>query len=130
MYYHCPLYYFPAYLQNYPPNYAPQLSPARQYPPVDTKILSQSAKTFKTLLKQGELLIDKFADREFSHQMMDAAQKGEQTEVDRLIQSVEGVTVPVKVRYTPSGVQIDITAPQEGEGKDCCTLTITLKWGS
>lgn len=128
MYYLYPSYYSPVYLQSYPPIYYPRLSPAEQYPPIETAIFSKSVKAFKNLLKQGELLIDQFADTTFANKMMDAAQKGEQKEVDRLIQSIQGLTAPVKVRYTPSGVLIDITAPHKGEGGNCCTLTITLKW--
>jgi hypothetical protein len=128
MYFYYPLYYVPAYLQNYSIVDGPNFLKMRQYPPVDTETFSQSAKTFKTLLVQGGILIDRFADKDFSYQVMDAAQKGEHTKVDRLIQSVDGLTVPVKIHYTPSGIQIDISTPPESEEANCCTLTITLKW--
>lgn len=128
MYYFYPCYDFPFYLQRYPQIYYPRQAPSQQYPPIETATFSQSVEAFKKLLKQGELLIDQLADQRFSKKVMDAAQKGEQKEVDHLIQSINGLTAPVKVRYTPTGIQIDVTAPREGEEGNCCTLTITLKW--
>lgn len=128
MYYLYPCYHFPVYRQTPPPIFYHSYSPVRDYPPVDTTTFSQSVKAFKILLKQGELLIDKFADTDFSYKVMDAAQKGDKTEVDRLVASITGLTDPVKVNYTPSGVQLDITAPHEQKGGDCCALGITLKW--
>ena len=127
MYYVYPL-YFPVYQHSHLPIFYPYFSLSREYPPIDTTIFSNSVKAFKNLLEQGELLIDKLADTDFSFKVMDAAQKGNKTEVDRLIASITGLTASVKVNYTPTGVQLDITAPHEGKEGDCCTLRIMMKW--
>lgn len=110
----------------YNPFPLPRQSP---YPPVDTTQLSQSVEEFQILIQQGEILLDRLGDTAFSHRLMEAAQVGNQSEVNRLIDSIEGLYVPVQTTYTPSGVIFDLQSPSINQGANCCTLNITLKWG-
>jgi hypothetical protein len=98
----------------------------RQYPPVDTQILSQSVIAFRKLMRDGGLLLNKLSEHRFAYQLMSAAQAGNRQEVDRLIKSI-GIGSIIKTTYTPSGVMftIDPNVP----GTACCTLTMYLKWG-
>ncbi|WP_059103690.1 hypothetical protein [Shouchella shacheensis] len=114
--YHCPAFYN-------------RFLPLRQYPPVDTTKLSQSVKEFRELMQQSERLLDRLGDTEFAYTLMEEAQQGNQSEVNRLIRSIAGLTVPTEVRYTPSGIIFDLQSSAFSEGSDCCTLRMTLKWG-
>src|SRR5699024_3581126 len=109
--------------------YQSPYAPMRPYPPTDPTILSETVKEFQTLMQQSELLLNKLSDTDYSTELMDAAQEGNQTEVDRLIQSINALHVPVQIRYTPSGVIFNLESPAVSQGANCCRLEITLKWG-
>lgn len=129
------LYLYPVYGQNsyysyyLQPPLQTQLLKNRQYPPVDTTMLSQSIKEFKILMNQGEILLNRLSDTAYAKKLMEAAQHGNQSEVDRLIDSISGLHVPVQTNYTPSGTIFKLQSPAIAEGANCCTLDITLKWG-
>ena len=127
--YHHP-YYFQANLQvPYTTVYMPSILPPRTYPPVDTKIFSESIKSFRLLMEQGSILLDRLGNHPFSHKIMSAAQQGNQAEVNRLIHSL-GLKVPVKTSYTPTGVNFELTTQTNPAAPvSCCTLTINMKWG-
>ncbi|TFJ93289.1 hypothetical protein [Lentibacillus salicampi] len=129
MYY--PPYDHPAYHQNqYHTNiFNNRFLPSRQYPPVDTEMLSQSLNEFQILIHQGEILLDRLNDTQYAVQLMQAAQQGNQSEVNRLIDSIDGLYVPTQTTYTPSGVIFELQSPAVSQGANCCTLKITLKWG-
>lgn len=124
-------YYYPAYptithFPVLPMNY--QIP--RTYPSVNTQIFSQSIKSFRLLMAQGSILLDRLSNVQFARQLMTAAQKGNQGEVDRLIKSL-GLKVPVITKYTPSGVNFELVTPTSPNNPtNCCTLTINMKWGS
>ncbi|WP_077325238.1 hypothetical protein [Virgibacillus siamensis] len=103
---------------------------ANEYPPVDTTILAQSVKEFQVLMHQGGILLEQLSLSEYSSKIMTAAQVGNQTEVDRLVYSIEGLYVPVKTRYTPTGVNFHLQSPAVSQGGNCCGMKITLKWGT
>ncbi|WP_174612865.1 hypothetical protein [Virgibacillus ihumii] len=113
----------------HPPIFHNPFSSSRQYPPVDTTILSQSVKEFQVLMQQGGILLERLSDTAYSEKIMEAAQLNQQAEVDRLVQSIEGLYVTVKTSYTPSGVIFKLQSPAFEQGGNCCTLNITLKWG-
>lgn len=100
-----------------------------EYPPADPTILSQSVEEYQVLIQQGEILLNKLSNTTYARELMEAAQQGHQAEVDRLIQSIEGLHVPVQTEYTPSGAIFNLQSPAVSEGAECCTLNITLKWG-
>ena len=119
MYYH--QYYYP-YLQSQMNRQPPQ----QQYPPVDTSIFGHSVSSLQKLALESSTLLKMFADPNFSHSLMTAAQAGNQMKVDSLIKSI-GISTPVTVEYNPDGILL--TMPAQTQGSECCTLTMFLKWG-
>ncbi|WML38309.1 hypothetical protein RCG19_13890 [Neobacillus sp. OS1-2] len=116
-----PLPPYPTYLAGYPI--------PRTYPPVDTKIFAGSVKSFRLLMEQGSILLDRLGDTGFAKKMMSAAQQGKNTEVDQMIKSI-GLKVPVITKFTPSGVNFNLTTqPTQQHPHNCCTLTVAMKWG-
>ncbi|MBT2654884.1 hypothetical protein J7E81_06410 [Bacillus sp. ISL-18] len=128
------MYYNPFYYPAIPPNqvyptYTLNAPIPRMYPPVDINIFETSVKTFRLLMAQGSILLDRLGDAQFSRKVMSAAQQGKQTEVDQLIKSI-GLRVPVQSRFTPTGVNFTLaTHPSQLQSVNCCTLTIAMKWG-
>lgn len=121
MYYSRGYYLGPVYPYGY---YSPYAIP-RPYPPVDTHIFSESVVSIRPLIKQAAILLDRLDDHVFSLHLMQAAQTGNQREVDRLIKAI-GLTAQVKTTYTPSGVEFLLQQPTGiGQG----SLTVTMKWG-
>ena len=130
-------YYQPAGMRSVPEQYVPtshyydayqpwDLSDPRQYPQVDIGQLEDSVSRFQKLIKQAELLINRLANsREFSTQLMSAAQKSDKNKVNQLIRST-GVTIKIKTTFTPTGIRI-ILDNSEAEG-GCCDLMIALRW--
>lgn len=125
------LYHIPIYqpMYHFPDIHHFQFPSMRAYPPVNPTILSQSVKEFQILMQQSELLINKLSDTAYSTKLMEEAQQGNQSEVDRLIKSIDGLYVSIQIHYTPSGAIFDLQSPAVGQGADCCTLRMTLKWG-
>ncbi|MBP1964790.1 hypothetical protein [Paenibacillus aceris] len=126
-----------AYL-NYQPYYSPYESwdrttamghnpyEHRDYPAIDSKILSQSLTASQHLLKDASLVIQKLADPAISHELMKYAQQGNQKEVDRIIHSFGSKSLIV-TSYSPSAVKFAIDP--HTDGMPCCEVTLMLKWG-
>ncbi|KIL51806.1 hypothetical protein [Jeotgalibacillus soli] len=112
MYYQNPYYQFPINRQ--------------QYPPVDVTTFEHSVKAFQVTVVEAGTLLKKFAEPQFAHRIMSAAQTGNHKEVDSLIKSI-GISTPVTAKYTPDGIFLTIHA--EAQGSQCCTLTMYLRWG-
>jgi hypothetical protein len=127
-YYHYP---YPPYPQ--PPAYPgyyfyPPVT--RQYPQVDVNVFSKSIKTYRLLMDQGSILLDRLGDSGFDVKLMSAAQQGNNAEVDKLIKSI-GLKVPVGTKYTPTGVTFELKAHTDPNAPiNCCTLTVHLQWGN
>ncbi|MBV7508363.1 hypothetical protein KW850_24400 [Bacillus sp. sid0103] len=124
-------YQYPIYtpLPAYPPQFVLQSYP-RSYPPVDVKIFEDSVKSFRFLMDQGRILLDRLGNIEFAKKVMSSAQQGKKADVDQLIKTI-GLKVPVVTNFTPSGVNFELisqTNPQHPEG--CCTLKVAMKWGN
>ncbi|TXK76107.1 hypothetical protein [Paenibacillus sp. N3.4] len=98
----------------------------RDYPPVNTKILSHSITAYPKLLHDASLVLNKLGNAQIAQQLMANAQNGNQKEVDHIVRSF-GLESVVATRYTPSSVQFTINP--HAEGKPCCTLTMSLQWG-
>ncbi|MEW9701126.1 hypothetical protein [Paenibacillus sp. SI8] len=110
-----------------PPAYRPVYwTPERDFPPVDTKILTHSVTAFQRLMKDASLLLSKLADPQIAKQIMAAAQTGNQQEVDRIVRSF-GCECSVKTSYSPSSVQFEINT--QTHEVPCCLLSMSLKWG-
>ena len=130
-------YYQPAGMRYVPVQYVPtphyyhanqpwDLSVSRQYPQVDTGQLEDSVSRFQKLIKEAELLINRLANsREFSTQLMSAAQTSDKDKVIQLIREA-GVSIHVTTTFTPTGIRI-ILDNSEVEG-GCCDLMIALRW--
>jgi hypothetical protein len=96
------------------------------FPQVDTRTFTESAKRFKLLMNQANLFIDLInASDDFAHRVMNAAQRSDKTEVERLIRTT-GVTIKFNIEYTPSGIRIDFSNSDAESG--CCTLRMPLNW--
>lgn len=126
-------YYYPYPYSNYsliPPRPAfmnNQLQ-ARTYPPIDVKTFTASIKSFQLLMSQGNILLNRLSEPSFAHRIMSAAQHGKKAEVDQLIKSI-GLKVPIKTRFTPSGVVFELVVPEtQAAPISCCTLSLLLKW--
>jgi hypothetical protein len=102
----------------------------RQYPQVDVNVFSKSIKTYRLLMDQGSILLDRLGDSGFDVKLMSAAQQGNNAEVDKLIKSI-GLKVPVGTKYTPTGVTFELKAHTDPNAPmNCCTLTVHLQWGN
>jgi hypothetical protein len=107
-----------------------QYLPRAPYPKVDTKIFKESVKSYRFLMEQASLLLDRLGDSTFAYMMMDAAQQGKKTKVESLIKSI-GLKVPLSTEYTPSGVIFTLHSQANQYTQiSCCSLTISMKWGS
>lgn len=129
------MYYNPFHYPIYPPvsaypGYYVNHPIPRTYPPVDIKIFSNSVKSFRLLMEQGSILLDRLGDAGFAKKMMTVAQQGKKAEVDQLIKSI-GLKVPVITKFTPSGIIFElITQATQQAPMSCCTLTVSMKWGT
>ncbi|MGG2104607.1 hypothetical protein [Lysinibacillus pakistanensis] len=92
------------------------------FPAVNTNKLKISTKRVKGIMQQVQLLTDKIDESEqFAHNLMDAAQKSNKSEVERLITST-GITTKFETNYTPDNIRIVFT------DSDCCKLSLVLSW--
>ncbi|MDP4083307.1 MAG: hypothetical protein Q8934_01685 [Bacillota bacterium] len=99
------------------------------YPKVDTKILKSSVKSFRDLMRQGDVLLDHLEDSIFAYKIMDAAQKGNRHQVESLVKSI-GLKVPFTVQYNPTSVIFTLYSKATPYTPDsCCNLTISMRWG-
>ncbi|MCG1021794.1 hypothetical protein [Sutcliffiella horikoshii] len=131
MFYYRSSYHRPVY---YPTNvYFPVYTPiiprrlVRVYPEVDATLFTESAESMQQLMKEASIILQKLAEsKEFASEVMSAAQEGNKEKVAQLLEST-GVHSGVEVGFNPDGINLNMTS--EVEGKDCCHLTITLRWG-
>ncbi|MDS9471197.1 hypothetical protein [Sporosarcina pasteurii] len=108
-------------LQNEHPNPEEHL-----FPPVNTSQFNASAKEYKALLKEAQILIEKILNSpDFAQTLMHEAQLSNQQKVDELIAST-GITLKVKTTYSPSSVHIEIFSEESKSG--CCILEMKLYW--
>ncbi|MEC0227109.1 hypothetical protein [Paenibacillus alba] len=98
----------------------------RDFPPIDTKILHHSVASSQALLKDAALITAKLSEPAIAHQMMTHAQTGDQKEVDRIVHTF-GCESAVITSFTPSAVHF--TIDPRTNGKSCCEVTLSMKWG-
>jgi hypothetical protein len=123
-------YQYPIYPQMtvYPPQMVLQQYP-RSYPPVNVKKFEGSVKSFRLLMEQGSILLDRLGNTTFAQKVMSAAQQGKNADVDHLIRTI-GLKVPVITKFTPTGVNFElITLSNPNDPESCCTLKVSMKWG-
>lgn len=108
----------PIYCQPYQQTYM------RSFPPVNPDQFINSAKEMEILMRSASKLLDKMAkSREYSYNIMTAAQASDQSKVDQLIQSADLNSHP-KVSYTPDG----LTLRFQSSGDHSANLSLKLKW--
>ncbi|OAS23613.1 hypothetical protein [Paenibacillus oryzisoli] len=110
----------------HPYHYAPYWAWDRNFPPVNSKMLSTSVVASEHLLKDASFLVKKLTDPVVAKQLMTNAQNGNQKEVDRIVHSF-GYESAIETSYSPSAVQFVLGPPKNGN--QCCRVTLMLKWG-
>lgn len=92
------------------------------FPPVDTQKLISSAMRIKSIMQQAQLLTDKIdSSQQFAHDLKNAAQLSNKTEVEKLITST-GITTKFETNYTPDNFRIHLI------DSACCGVTLILNW--
>lgn len=77
-------------------------------------------------MKDASILLDRMSNsKEFSLQLMGAAQESNQEKVNSLIKNTGIQTIP-KVSYTPDGLQLAFS--KNVNNLDCCHLRLSLRW--
>lgn len=98
----------------------------RQMNTVDPTMLMNSAKEMENLMKDASLLLAKMkASKQFSYELMNAAQQSKLVKVENMIKSTGVKKVP-KVSYTPDGLHLDFKA--SADYNNCCILILKLRW--
>ncbi|MBM6619807.1 hypothetical protein [Bacillus suaedaesalsae] len=98
----------------------------REYPDVDSTKFSESATTFRGLMKDASKVLDRLADsKAFAHDVMSAAQLSNTIKVEQLIEST-GLNSKVTPTFNPDG--LTMVFHDQVEETDCCKLTMTLRW--
>jgi hypothetical protein len=105
-----------------------QYLPRSPYPKVDTKVLQGSVKSFRFLMEQGSLLLDRLEDSNLAYKIMNAAQQGKKVQVENLIKSI-GLKVPVTTSYNPSGIIFTLHS-HTPQLTPVNSLTIFMRWGT
>lgn len=103
-------------------------NPAKQspFPAVNPDLLYESAQVSRKLMAEASVVLEKLAtSKDFDSQLMDAAQRSNNEEVNRLIRSI-GIMSDVDVHYTPDGLRLEFKSHVADQ--ECCQLTIALRW--
>ncbi|WLR41262.1 hypothetical protein LC087_09960 [Bacillus carboniphilus] len=107
-------YYYPVYPPFIPYYYRP-------FPAISPNTFIESAKTIPPYLKDLTSLAEKISsDRQYSEQLMNAAQESDQQKVDSLIQGLN-LEHSIKTTYTPDGVRFEISSTR-------CRVSMSLRW--
>lgn len=77
------------------------------------------------LSQLNHLLIQIRDNKPFAAKLMDAAQRGNQTEMDRLITST-GIVKPYSIKYNPQ--EFHMVLHNEDAELPCCKVEVTLLW--
>lgn len=96
----------------------------RQYPLVNPSIFHQSASLTQKLLEEANILLQQLQRHDFAYQVMMYAQKSQQKEVEKLLQST-GVKARIETNFNPNGIHIHLIR----KDIDCCRIILALRWG-
>ncbi|MFT8320075.1 MAG: hypothetical protein ABF649_04150 [Bacillus sp. (in: firmicutes)] len=98
----------------------------RKLPTVNPNQFIQSAQDSLTLLKDAETILTKIAQsKEFSTQLMSAAQASQNQTVNQLIHSLGTKNIP-KISYNPDGITFNFD--HKNQAPHCCYLSFQLRW--
>lgn len=96
------------------------------YPPMDSSIFVTSVANTYSLAEQAVRVLDRLrSSNSLATAVMDAAQRGNKTEVMRLLGEI-GVQSRLDVKFTPDGIRITFnTDPTVAR---CCELEVKMRW--
>ncbi|MGP7816300.1 hypothetical protein [Niallia sp. 01092] len=98
----------------------------RELPAVNPNQLIHSAQDSLSLLKDCETILTRIShSKEFSSQLMSAAQASQNQTVIQLIQSL-GIKNMPKISYNPDGITFNFD--HKNQPPHCCYFSIQLKW--
>jgi hypothetical protein len=123
-------YYYPPHIhyEHRHPNipYSPAYSSYRSPPRIDTTIFMNSARQTQLFIRDADLILRKLAgSKQFSLNIMNAAQESKHAQVTELIKSTGIKKVPV-ASYSPNGLTLTFT--DEQNDIDCCHLILKVRW--
>ncbi|MCY9580686.1 hypothetical protein [Paenibacillus alvei] len=96
------------------------------YPPVDSSKFVSSANSTHSLAEQAVRVLDRLRKSStLATAIMDAAQRGNRTEVTRLIRDI-GVQSRLEVKSTPDGIKL--TFNTDSSESRCCELEVKMRW--
>lgn len=98
----------------------------QQYQKVDPTIFCQSAESFEQLMDNGHKLLEKLSESSsFAEQVMDAAQKSDKEKVKQLMGSTD-IQGSITTEFNPDSITINLAS--DDEQKNCCKLSMELRW--
>ncbi|WLR51801.1 hypothetical protein LC040_02530 [Bacillus tianshenii] len=116
--------WYPPYYRFYPSIPAYRL-PNPSYPPVEVERFRKSAKQLTPMLKQAEAFVYQITEsKKLRTQIKEAAQRGEEKEVHRLIRSA-GIVDLWKTSYTPDTIHILLQPSNSSRWSD---VVLTMRW--
>ncbi|MEW8969262.1 hypothetical protein [Mesobacillus jeotgali] len=99
---------------------------ARPFPEVNATLFRTSADKAIALMGDANLVMTKITtSTSFSNELMAAAQKSQQKEVERLIEST-GIKKKPKITYNPDGLTMNFV--DFAGDKECCHIITQLRW--
>lgn len=97
-----------------------------EYPPVNPSLFVTSAANSHQLAQQAAKVLERIRQsKELASNIMDAAQRGNDQEVLRIIRGV-GATSVLAVKFSPEGIQLIFKT--EEESQSCCELVVKMRW--
>jgi cell division FtsZ-interacting protein ZapD len=111
------------------PNQNPYIHPDnRQFPVVQIKQFTLSARRSLELLRDAQLFLNAVATNEaYARELMDAAQRSQTNKVIQLIQSI-GIRIRPEIYFNPDGLLVRFARLDEDQKKECCRLLLELRW--
>lgn len=98
----------------------------RTLPPPSPDLLMASAKQMKMIMHDALLVVEKIANsKQFSFDLMSAAQESKSEKVKSLIQTTGVKAIPA-TSFNPDGLHLRFEA--KAGSVDCCHLDLQLRW--
>ncbi|RSD27533.1 hypothetical protein [Mesobacillus subterraneus] len=98
----------------------------RPYPEVNAALFRTSAEKAIALMADANLVMKQILTSDsYSKNLMEAAQKSDQQEVERLVQSA-GIKKKPKITYNPDGITMNFV--DYVDEKECCHIITQLRW--
>jgi hypothetical protein len=109
-----------------PPRQFHYTASMRQFPSVNPATFMSSAKHMQDLMSDAGTLLDRMAtSKQFSNDLMSAAQQSQTKKTEEMIKAT-GIKSQPRVTYTPDGLTLVFEA--KDDHAQCCILTLKLRW--